>query len=117
MPNYTQYGDSSYQFGIADTNVVDGMAVEQITIERAPEFEAEAKNDEGMTASFVRGDDKFTFTASGFLTNKALFEAGGDFTFDGQFFIINKKSRSQSNTDFQKCEISGVGYALISSES
>ena len=116
MPNnYTQYGDASYQFGVADTGVVDGMAIEQITIERSPEFEAEAKNEEGMTASFVRGDDKFTFTASGYLTNKASFDGVGDFTFDSQFFIINKKSRSQSNTDFQKAEISGVGYSLISS--
>ena len=116
MPNnYTQYGDGQYQFGIADTGVVNGMAVESISIDRAPEFEAEAKNEEGMTASFVKGDDKFTFTASGYLTNKANFEAVGDFTFDGQFYIINKKTTSQSNTDFQKCEISGVGYALISS--
>lgn len=73
MPNYTQYGDTAYQFGVADTGVVNGMAIETISIERTPEFEAEAKNEEGMTASFVRGDDKFTFTASGYLTSKANF--------------------------------------------
>jgi hypothetical protein len=116
MPaNFDQFGDLSYVFGIADadTDIVAGMAVEQITITGTPEFEAMAKNSGGMTASYVRGKDKYEFSASGYLTDKALFDAVSNFSYDGHFFIINKRETADSNVDFKKCNISGVAFALI----
>jgi hypothetical protein len=119
MPTtYEKFGDQNYRFGIDDPNaltLVDGMAVESLNIEGTPEFESEAKNAEGMTASYVRGKDKYSFTASGYLIDEAAFDAVTNFTFQGRFFIINKRSKNHSNTDFTKCEISGVSYFLITS--
>lgn len=113
--NYEQFGDQTYQFGIADadTTIVAGMAVEQITVTGTPEFEAAAKNSGGMTAAYVRGRDKYEFSASGYLTDEAAFDAVPNFDYDGHFFIINKREKADSNVDFRKCNISGVAFALI----
>jgi hypothetical protein len=115
VPNFDQFGDLSYVFGIADanTNIVAGMAVEQITITGTPEFEAQAKNSGGLTAAYVRGRDKYEFTASGFLTDEALFNAVTNFTYEGHYFIINRREKADSNVDFRKCTIGGVAFALI----
>jgi len=118
MPtNFDQFGDLTYVFGIsgADTTIVGGMAVEQITITGTPEFEAMAKNAGGMTASYVRGKDKFEFSASGFLIDETAFDAVTNFTYQTHFFIINKREKANSNVDFRKCNISGVAFALITS--
>lgn len=127
MPNYTKhYGTTggisgaTYQFGIADTGAVDGMALESLTISQSPEFEAEAKNDEGMTAAYVKGDMKAEFSASGFLIDAALFQAVTNFTFtvDGvsRYFIIQNKSTSDSNTEFKKAEITGISFKNVTAE-
>lgn len=115
--NFDQFGDTSYIFGIADANtaIVAGMAVEQIQISGTPEFEAMAKNSGGLTAAYVRGKDKYEFSASGFLTDEAAFDANTNFTYDGHFFIINKREKADSNVDFRKCNISGVAFFLITS--
>jgi hypothetical protein len=116
MPtSFEQFGDTTYVFGIAgaDTSIVPGMAVEQITITGTPEFEAMAKNSEGMTASYVRGLDKYEFSANGYLIDEALFDGVSNFTYKGHFFIINKRETADSNVDFRKCNISGVAFALI----
>lgn len=115
--NFDQFGDPSYVFGIAaaNTTIVDGMAVEQITVTGTPEFEAMAKNSQGLTAAYVRGKDKYEFSASGFLTDETLFDANANFTYNGHFFIINKREKADSNADFRKCNISGVAFALVTS--
>ena len=115
--NFDQFGDTTYVFGItgADVTIVDGMAVETITITGTPEFEAMAKNAGGMTASYVRGKDKYEFTAAGFLTDETAFDAVSNFTYQTHFFIINKREKANSNVDFRKCNISGVAFALITS--
>lgn len=115
--NYDQFGDTNYVFGIDDANttIVAGMAVEQITINGSPEFEAMAKNTGGLTAAYVRGKDKYEFNANGFLTDEAAFDAVTNFTYQSHFFIINKREKSDSNVDFRKCSIGGVAFALITS--
>jgi hypothetical protein len=115
IPDFTQFGSGDYVFGIdnANTDIVDGMAVETISITASPEFEAFAKNTAGATAAYVKGRDKFEFTASGFLTNEAAFDGNNDFTYQGHFFIINRREKSNSNVDFRKCSIGGVAYPLI----
>lgn len=116
MPAYTQFGNTTeYNFGITTSDAVAGMALETLTISASPEFMAEAKNDEGMTAALVKGDLKGEFSASGFLTGEAAFQGVTNFMFDSNFYIIQNKSISQSNTDFQKCEISGISFTNISS--
>lgn len=117
VTNFDQFGDLSYVFGIANANtsIVDGMAVEQITITGTPEFEAMAKNTQGLTASYVRGKDKFEFSANGFLVDENLFDAVTNFEYQGHFFIINKREKADSNVDFRKCNISGVAFFLITS--
>jgi hypothetical protein len=115
ISNFDQFGDTTYVFGItgADTTIVAGMAVETITITGTPEFEAMAKNAGGMTASYVRGKDKYEFTASGFLTDETAFDAVSNFSYQGHFFIINRREKANSNVDFRKCTIGGVAFALI----
>lgn len=113
--DYNQFGDSTYEFGIdsANTTLVDGMAVETISVSGTPEFEAFAKNTAGATAAYVRGKDKYEFNASGYLIDETAFDANTNFTYDGHFFIISKREKADSNVDFRKCNISGVAFALI----
>ncbi len=115
VPNFQKFGDQSYDFGIADanTNIVPGMAIENITITGTPEFEAMAKNSTGLTAAYVRCRDSFEFTASGFLLNEATFDAVSNFTYEGHYFIINRTEKADSNVDFRKCTIGGRAFALI----
>ena len=115
--NFDQFGDCTYVFGIDDTEtlgVVPGMALETITITGTPEFEAFAKNTQGATASYVRGKDKFEFTASGFLIDESAFDAATNFTYQLHFFIINRREKANSNVDFRKCTLGGVAFALVS---
>ncbi len=115
VPNFEQFGDLAYDFGIAgaNTTIVAGMAVESITVTGTPEFEAMAKNAGGLTASYVRGRDAYEFTASGFLTDEAAFDANSNFTYDGRYYIINRREKADSNVDFRKCSIGGRSFALI----
>lgn len=120
--NYDQFQQSGsttiYDFGIdaANTNIVAGMALETITITGTPEFEAFAKNTAGATAAYVRGKDKFEFTATGFLTDETAFDAVTNFTYQTHFFIINRREKADSNVDFRKSTIGGVAYALITAQ-
>lgn len=116
---FTQYGDNNYEFGFADagaTAIADavGLKPQTLSVSKTPEFTAEAKNEDGMTASFVVGDMKGTFTMSGFVTDKALFNAtSASFTYDGDFYIVTDRKMDTSNADFVKGEMTGVSYALI----
>src|SRR5882724_5624044 len=116
--NFDQFGSALYVFGIdaANTNIVAGMAVETINIVGTPEFEAFAKNTAGATAAYVRGKDKFEFTASGFLTDEIAFDAVTNFVYQGHFFIINRREKANSNVDFRKCTLGGVAYALVTAQ-
>lgn len=118
ITNYNQFG-LAYEFGIDQTEplTVSGMAVTQITITATPEFEAFAKNSAGATAAYVRGKDKYEFSASGFLVNEAAFVGFTDLAFEyaGHYFIINKRETADSNEDFRKCSMTGVAFALITS--
>jgi len=117
VPKIYQGAGYEYVFGVPDTITVAGMALESIKIDRQPEFEAEGKDQEGSTIAYVVGDNKFTFTASGYLHDTDAFAAIDDFamTIDGVSLtlIINAKNVTQSNTDFQKIEITGVGFTVI----
>jgi hypothetical protein len=116
------YGDQSYQFGLNDADALAiadaiGLKPESLEIAGEPEFTAEGRDVNGMTAAFAVGDAKYTFTMSGYLTDKSLFAAAADFTYDGRFFIITTPKETRSNTDFVKAELQGVCYPQISAPS
>jgi hypothetical protein len=122
MPsNYTQYGDQDYVFGFDDAAAsaiaaAIGVKPQTLSVSGTPEFTAEGKNIDGMTEAFVVGDQKFSFTMSGFLVDKALFDAASlSFTYDGRFYIVTDRKRDISNVDFQKAELTGVSFILIES--
>lgn len=117
---FTQKGDLTYVFGFNDASAeaiaaAIGIKPQTLSISTEPEFTAEAKNEDGETASYVKGGDKSTFTLTGFLVNEGLFDAASDFNFAGDFFIVNNRKLDKSNTDFQKAEITGMSYPLITS--
>lgn len=115
-----QFGDSTYVFGFNDASAeaiaaAIGIKPQTLSVSFEPEFTAEAKNEDGETASYVRGGDKGTFTLTGFLVNEALFDAATNFNFGGDFYIVNNRKLDKSNTDFQKAELTGMSYPLITS--
>lgn len=121
MATFVQHGDQEFIFGFNDPEVSSiadsiGMKPETLKIQHAPEFEAEGKNEDGVTTAYVVGPDKYTFTLSGYVVNKTLFNAtGNSFTFESKKFIVTGKSRDLSNTDFMKGEVTGVAFANITS--
>ena len=123
MANATQIGDTKYIFGVdVDNKEQDsehcGLAirVESISKEEVPEFEAEAKDDNGNTASVVRGPSKFTFSVAGFvLSGKDLLCNRCKLTIPDKELgnctgYVDKWSISSSNTEFKKCDLSVIYY-------
>lgn len=121
MANFTQHGDNNYIFGFQDagaTAIADtvGLKPQTLSVSSTPEFTAEAKNEDGMTAAFVVGDSKRSFTMSGFITDEDLFDTESlTFDYDGRHYIVTDKKKDTSNTDFLKGEMTGVSYKLIES--
>mgnify|MGYP000995932608 CR=1 FL=1 len=111
----------SYEFGVPTTEIIPGIALESIKLEQTPEFQSEGKDAKGNTIAVVVGDPKYTFTASGYLFNESTFDPVDDFTYTFDIggtptaltLIINNKSVTQSNTDFQKAEITGVAFTVV----
>lgn len=118
---YTKFGEQEFIFGFDDPDAeaiaaAIGMRPMTLKIGSTPEFEAEGKNEDGETVCYVVGPDKNTFTLSGYVVNKELFNAtGASFDFEGKKFIVNSKSRDLSSTDLQKGELSGVAFEGIPS--
>lgn len=121
FPNVTQYGDQRYQFGFNDPAAAAiaaavGLQPQTLSISGEPEFTAQAQNLSGMTEAHVQGAQKFTFTMSGYVLDSELMgQNGATFTFKGNFFIVQSTKIDVSNTEFQKGEVSGVSYPLITS--
>jgi hypothetical protein len=121
MPaSYNQYGDTNYVFGLDDPLIAGlaasiGMAPTEAKVSSEPEFDATAQNENGETASVVKGPLKKMITLSGFLVDEGAFETGETFTFDGDFYVIDSRSVNKSNKDFQKAEISATHFALVTS--
>lgn len=121
MSDYVKHGDQSYKWAFEDVTApeIPGMRITELNGDAEPEFTAEAQNSEGLTATFVKTEtakDKKTFTASGFILDAGDFDSNAsNFEFNGRFYIITKKGAKYNHRDFQKCDISGVSYALITS--
>lgn len=123
---FTQFSNGTpIIFGFDDANASAlatsiGIRPQTLSITADPEFTAEAKNEDGETISFVRGADKYSFTMSGFLEDEVLFRDIKSFNFEAdgvtRLFIVNSRKVDKSNQDFQKCEIQGVAYPLVTQE-
>jgi hypothetical protein len=118
--SFQQYGSTDYTFGFDDPEAESiatavGLKPQTLSISGEPEFTAEAKNLDGMTESFVVGDNKFTFTMSGFVVDRSKLDDNASFEYDGRFFIVTGHKLDIANTDFQKGEVTGVSYPLITS--
>ena len=118
-PGVNQYGSMAYQFGFNDpaaaliaSNV--GLQPQTLSVTGEPEFSAQATNLSGMTEAHVQGAQKFTFTMNGYVLDvDKLATNGATFTFKGKLYIVQSTKWDVSNTEFQKGEVSGVHYPLI----
>jgi predicted transcriptional regulator len=118
MPDFTKFGDPQYKWAFEDAAapVVAGMKITELNLDTEPEFTAEAMNENGLVAAFVKSGadkDKKNFSASGFILDADDLLASESFQFRNRFYIILKKGEKYNHRDFQKCDISGVSYALI----
>jgi hypothetical protein len=118
--SFIQKGNQDYTFGFDDAGAAAiaaacGMKPQTLSITKEPEFQAEAENSEGLVESRVIGPDKISFTMSGYIVDKALFDAASDFTYDGNFFVIGGRKIDTANRDYKKGEMSGTSNSLITS--
>jgi len=123
---FTQFSNGSpLTFGFDDANASSlastiGMRPQTLSISATPEFEAEGKNEDGETISYVRGADKYAFDMSGYLENETLFASVRSFTFhvDGsdRLFIVGSRKTDKSSQDFQKISIQGVCFPNVTEQ-
>jgi len=113
-----QHGNQDYVFGFKDevaaqlANLI-GMKPQTLSLQYEAEFTAEAQNENGETEAVVVGPDKVSFTMSGYVVDADALKEATDFTFIGRYFIIQGRKLDTSNTEFQKGELTGVSYDLI----
>jgi len=95
---------NGYIYGV-DGNV-QGIKVETQNADTGPQYVAEAKDACGRTKAIKLGAHTGTCTVSGYFFDK-LPEVNAKVVIAGRPFFIDKVSKSQSNTEFQKCEMTG----------
>lgn len=96
---------NSFLFG---TTRIFGVVVESQNSEASPQYAAEAKNEQGETVAVQLGKRTGSCTVSGYkLSGSQTPGISSTFELDGQSFFVDKVSVSQSNSDFQKIEITG----------
>lgn len=119
FPNVKQFGSQSYKFGFDDPEaeaIADsvGLMPQTLDVQGEPEFTSDAQNLSGMTEARVIGDQKYTFTMSGFVVDRSKLELNGaTFNFGGRMYIVESTKFTISNTEFQKGEVTGSSHALI----
>lgn len=116
-----QHGSQQYKFGFDDPAVAAiaaaiGLKPQTASISVEPEFQAEAKNENGQTDGVMVGDPKYNCTLSGYITDDDLFDGQGTaFALNGRFYIVTSRKKDTSNVDFKKGEVQAVSYPLITS--
>lgn len=120
-PGVVQHGNQDYSFGFDDPAAqgigsTTGLVPQDLSVSGEPEFTAEGKDLYGLTVAFVKADQKYNFTMSGYVVDKDLLdEASGTFTYEGKYFIVTSSKKDVSFNEFQKGEIQGVAFPLINS--
>ena len=96
---------NGFMFG---TTAILGIVVESQNADANPQYAAEAKNDDGETIAVQLGKRQGTATVSGYkLSITPVPAVGSTFPLNGETFFIDKVTVQESNTDFQKLEITG----------
>lgn len=120
-----QFGDTNYKFGFNDADAqaiaaVVGLTPQEGNFSEEPEVEAEGKDINSRTVSFVVDDQgKKTLSMNGYVSNATLFKAakGKTFTYDNSVYIVRTAERTLKATEFQMGTISAVSYPKITSSS
>ena len=112
---FTQHGNAAYLFGFQDAGVAAiatsiGLAPQTLSVTYEAEFTAEAQNEIGEIVAMVVGQDKASFTMTGYVIDEGALMATTDFTFGGKNYIVTGRKVDSSNTEFIKGELSGVSY-------
>ena len=85
-----------------------GVVVESQNSEASPQYNAEAKNADGETVAVQLGKRTGTCSISGYkLSTTATPSINTAVPLNGKTFFIDKVTVQQTNTDFQKLDISG----------
>lgn len=95
---------NGYIYGVDGS--ISGIKVETQNADTGPQYVAEAKDACGRTKAVKLGKHTGTCTVSGYFFS-ALPTINSKVVISGRSFFIDKVSKSQSNTDFQKCEMTG----------
>lgn len=119
---FTKFGDNTYKFSFdaaeaAAIAAATGLKPQELQINSEPEYVAEALDEAGETAAVAVGEDKRTFTMSGYIVDETKFdEQGLDFTFDSKFFIITGRQKTEAARDYAKGQLTGVSYKNVTAE-
>jgi hypothetical protein len=93
-----------------------GVVIESLNGDSNLQYKAEAKNKEGSTIAVVAGKRTGTVTVSGYLNKDGTTPSVNDnFTMDNLFCIVEKVTIRQSNTDFQKVEVTAKFWEGVDS--
>lgn len=123
--SFTQFGNPKYTFALATASettsvaaaaieAATGIAPQELQISGEPEFVAEAEGPDGTVDGVAVAQKKYTFTLSGFLTDKEKFdEEGVSFTHDGRFFIATGNQLGKATKEFQKAQLTGICYQNV----
>lgn len=95
---------NGYIYGV-DGNIA-GIKVESQNADTGPQYVAEAKDACGRTKAIKLGKHTGTCSVSGYFFS-SLPTVNQKLTISGKSFFVDKVSKTQSNTDFQKCELTG----------
>lgn len=122
---FTQFGDVKYKFGYTNATqatavaaaaieTATGIAPQELSISGEPEFVAEADGADGTIDAVAVAQKKYSFTLSGYITDRSKFEDNGlSFTHDGKFFIVTGDQDNKASKEFQKGQLTGVCYANV----
>lgn len=93
-----------YIFG---TNGVAGLVVESQSADRGPQYTAMAKDCCGVTKAIKLGKDTGTLSVGGYFFGAGLPAVNSIISLEGKSFFVDKVTEQESNTEFQKAEITG----------
>lgn len=113
--SYTKHGTDTYDFqfesGAADAIAsATGIVPKKLTINRQPEFTAEAQDTEGLTESFVVGDDMMEVTLEGYLVNESTFMSCTEFDYDGLTCIVIGRDLPREIRKFAEVSITAKAW-------
>ena len=119
-----QFGNQGYVYGFTDGEAASiaatiGLTPQDLTMQVAPEVEAEGKDIYNRTVALALDTSgKKSFTLNGYISNAALFEAaiGQTFVYKTFVLIITGRELGVKKDDFQTGSATGVSYSQITDQ-